>query len=62
VHYYTNLLYRQTLASPGFTQSFASAFALPPAQWPAATGPYWPVGGYCSSADFSAFGVGCIGR
>lgn len=62
VHFYNVLLYRQTLASPAFAQSFAAAFPLPPEQWPSATGPYWPVGGYCSTADFDLLGVGCVGR
>lgn len=61
VHYYTKLLYRQTLASPGFTQSFEAISALPKAEQPAAMGAYWPVSGYCTTASFEAFGAACIG-
>lgn len=28
----------------------------------AAMGDYWPVSGFCSRANFEAFGAGCIGR
>lgn len=60
VHYYNKLLYRQTLASPAFTQSLEAISALPNALQQAAMGDYWPVSGYCSTASFEAFGVGCI--
>ena len=62
VHYYNKLLYRQTLANPAFTQSFAAVASLPAADWPQAMGPYWPTGGYCSTADFNAVGAACVGQ
>ena len=62
VHYYNVLVYRQTLAAPSFTQSFANVIKLPQDQWVAAMGDYWPVGGYCSSAAFAAVGYACTGR
>jgi hypothetical protein len=60
VHYYSALLYRQTEAGPAFTQSFRAVSLLPKRRWKAAMGDYWPTGGYCSSADFNAFGFACL--
>jgi hypothetical protein len=60
VHYYSNLLYRQTEASPGFRQSFRAVSKLPKRRWKAAMGDYWPTGGYCSTADFNARGIACL--
>jgi len=62
VHYYNKLLYRQTLASDGFGQSFKAVAHLPAAEQPAAMGAYWPVGGYCSTQGFATWGLDCIGR
>jgi len=60
VFYYNHLLYRQTLASPSFTQSMVNTAVLPRNQQRAAMGSYWPVSGYCATADFQLHGVGCI--
>ncbi len=62
VHYYNILIYRQTLANDSFTQSAKSISQLPKDQQPAAMGAYWPVGGYCTKADFEARGFGCVAR
>ncbi len=60
--YYNALVYRQTLASPSFTQSMANIATLPPSQQRAAMGAYWPVSGYCTSAQFQSMGPSCIGQ
>lgn len=60
VQYYNNVIYRQTLANSTFTQSFVNISTLPPAQQPAAAGPYWPTSGYCSTAAFEASGAECL--
>ena len=60
VHYYNDLLYRQTLASPTFTQSMMNISQLPVAQQQQAMGAYWPQYGYCTSANFEAYGVKCL--
>jgi hypothetical protein len=60
VNYYNMLIYRQTDANPSFTQSFLNVSLLPLAQQKAAMGSYWPAGGYCSTANFESYGVGCV--
>ncbi len=60
VQYYNNVIYRQTLANSTFTQSFVNISTLPPAEQPAAAGPYWPTSGYCSTAAFEASGAECL--
>jgi hypothetical protein len=60
VHFYDALIYRQTLANPTFTQSLNATSLLPPDQQKAAMGPYWPIGGYCSTANFETYGVACL--
>jgi hypothetical protein len=60
VFYYNQIIYRQTEASPTFTQSFQNVYPLPYAQQPGAMGNYWPVSGYCTTAAFEAQGVGCL--
>ena len=60
VHFYSTVMFRQTLANSAFTQSFAAVFALPLSQQQAAMGAYWPVSGYCSSAGFESYGIYCL--
>jgi hypothetical protein len=60
VQYYNLIVYRQTEASPTFTQSFANNYSLPRSQQQAAVGAYWPVSGYCTTAAFESQGAGCI--
>jgi hypothetical protein len=62
VHYYNVLMIRQTDANPTFTQSYTAIAPLPAARQQAAMGDYWPVGGYCSTADFNRYGAACVGK
>lgn len=62
VHYYNVLLIRQTDANPTFAQSYAAISLLPADQQQAAMGDYWPVGGYCSTANFNQYGAACVGK
>lgn len=61
VHYYNALIIRQTDAAATFTQSYDAVMQLPLDQQAEAMGDYWPVGGYCSTADFNSYGTACIG-
>ncbi len=60
VFYQGAVLYRQTMANPGWTQSFTAVGRLPRDQWRDAMGEYWPSAGYCTAGDFVAFGGGCF--
>ncbi len=62
VHYYNALIIRQTDAAATFTQSYQAVMQLPIDQQAAAMGDYWPVGGYCSTADFNSYGAACVGK
>lgn len=61
-HYYSTLMYRQTLANSSFLQSMANVSQLPANEQKTAMGPYWPVSGYCTKADFEGYGMSCITR
>ena len=60
VHYYNTLIYRQTKANPSFARSIVNILEYPWYERRQRMGAYWPVSGYCSTADFETFGVGCI--
>ena len=60
VHYYNDVIYRQTLAEPTFTQSIMNISTLPVAQQKQAMGAYWPVSGYCTTANFESYGIECL--
>ena len=60
VFYQGMVLYRQTMANPSWNQSSTAVGKLPRDQWRPAMGDYWPTSGYCTAADFVAFGAGCF--
>jgi hypothetical protein len=62
VFYYGEIIYRQTLANPDFTQSIANVANLPAVSRQAAMGAYYPSIGYCTSVAFAQYGAGCIGQ
>jgi hypothetical protein len=63
VYYYGSILYRQTLSNPSWDKSMTNIVNnYPRDQWKSAMGDYWPVIGYCSAANFAAFGIDCIGK
>ncbi|MFN0104962.1 MAG: hypothetical protein ACKV2U_23115 [Bryobacteraceae bacterium] len=59
-YYQGIILYRQTVPNPSWAQSFTAVGQLPPAQWKAAMGDYWPTIGYCRSVTFAQQGASCI--
>lgn len=62
VQYYNTLIYRQTIANSTFTQSFQNISLLPQNQQQAAMGAYWPMGGYCTAANFQTYGYNCVSQ
>ena len=63
VYYYGSIIYRQTLSNPAWEQSMTNiGNNYPRNQWKSAMGDYWPAIGYCSAANFAAYGIDCIGK
>jgi hypothetical protein len=58
--YYGLVLYRQTMADPGFTQSIENVSQLALNVQKTVMGAYWPTIGYCTRRTFQLSGAGCI--